>query len=356
MGGMKGEPQRKAVEAVELPEDAAPRFRRYFIGPGRHGALDLKDENNGYWSEPIAEEFIREFERRRDNDENIEELLNEFYARTMEKHEQDIERLALSFGLTNKARAQFVATVKEALATAREASSRSWAANSRLKWQRDRKPDETPADFAARARYEHRGQIYSEDRDLHRRLNSWLRSYDWPEGVRYVPTKSEWNDRQVAKGSALPVVSDEVREYHRASHTSPAPPRKLDHVGRIAGRCRFCDRSGCRFHAARPSCRCRGAKALTCGASRNGGPAGATPPWQATWPYFCTDKLWLARAEREFFREFCHIGRRWDVRRDAAINGLSAALASGQSGRFTFSRRSPFPTPNASPRRFAPKG
>jgi hypothetical protein len=108
------------------------------------------------------------------------------------------------------------------LATAeRETTSRATAAP-RLKWETDRLPDENPAAFAWRA-YEpeakagtlHRGIIYSEDRELHRRLNSWLRSHAMPEGID-IPTRPEWNDRQVARGAGLPVVSDEVREYHRA--------------------------------------------------------------------------------------------------------------------------------------------
>jgi hypothetical protein len=86
----------------------------------------------------------------------------------------------------------------------------------RLKWETNRLPDEDPAHFAARAGYEHRGQIYGEDRELHRRLNSWLRSHDWPTDVRYVPTLPEWNDQQVASGAGRPVVTDEIREYRRA--------------------------------------------------------------------------------------------------------------------------------------------
>src|SRR6516164_728937 len=69
-------------------------------------------------------------------------------------------------------------------------------------------------------------------------------------------------------------------------------------------------------HGAAPAGGCRGAQALTCGASRNGGPAGATPSWQAT----CVHKLWLARAEREFFRDISSINGRWELRRDDATN------------------------------------
>jgi hypothetical protein len=93
---------------------------------------------------------------------------------------------------------------------ARETTSRSATATPRLQWERDRMADENPAHFAARAGYEHRGMIYSEDRELHRRLNSWLRSHDWPEGVRYVPTLPEWNTRQLVK-----LGKDDAREALR---------------------------------------------------------------------------------------------------------------------------------------------
>ena len=86
----------------------------------------------------------------------------------------------------------------------RETTTRATAAP-RLKWETDRKLGEDPATFAWRA-YEaeakagtlHRGVIYSEDRELHKRLNSWLRSHDMPEGID-IPTLPEWNTRQLAK-------------------------------------------------------------------------------------------------------------------------------------------------------------
>jgi hypothetical protein len=79
----------------------------------------------------------------------------------------------------------------------------------RLKWETDRRADEDPATFAwrayaaeAKAGTLHRGVIYSEDRELHRRLNSWLRTYDMPEGID-IPTLPEWNARQVGNLSKL---------------------------------------------------------------------------------------------------------------------------------------------------------
>lgn len=75
----------------------------------------------------------------------------------------------------------------------------------RLKWQHDRRPDENPAAFAWRA-YQaeakagtlHRGVIHAEDAQLHRRLNSWLRSHPMPEGID-IPTLPEWNTQQLAR-------------------------------------------------------------------------------------------------------------------------------------------------------------
>jgi hypothetical protein len=88
-------------------------------------------------------------------------------------------------------------------------------------WETDRKPDEDPARFAARAYAAemaagtlHRGTIRREDPELHRRLNSWLRSHDMPEGVD-IPTLPEWNTRQLAQGVSAPTRSAEVRRYER---------------------------------------------------------------------------------------------------------------------------------------------
>jgi hypothetical protein len=99
---------------------------------------------------------------------------------------------------------------------ARETTSRSATATPRLKWEADRLADENPAHFAARAGYEHRGMIHDEDRALSVKLSNWLRTHDWPEGVRYIPTKPEWNDRLI---ETLPQLrdNDAVREVHRVA-------------------------------------------------------------------------------------------------------------------------------------------
>ena len=78
----------------------------------------------------------------------------------------------------------------------------------RLKWETHRKPDEDPATFAWRAYAAeaaagslHRGVIYNEDRELHRRLNSWLRSIRCRREFD-IPTFPDWNTRQIAAGKA----------------------------------------------------------------------------------------------------------------------------------------------------------
>jgi hypothetical protein len=95
----------------------------------------------------------------------------------------------------------------------RETTGRATAAP-RPKWEKDALPDEDPAHFAARAGYEHRGLIHDEDRALSVKLSNWLRTHDWPEGVRYVPTKPEWNTAQLVK---LPQLRDDetTREVQR---------------------------------------------------------------------------------------------------------------------------------------------
>jgi hypothetical protein len=118
------------------------------------------------------------------------------------------------FGLTEAELTEAAHQYKAAKAgtTARETTTRA-TAEPRLKWETDRQPDENPATFAWRA-YDaeakagtlHRGVIYSEDRELHRRLNSWLRTYDMPEGID-IPTKPEWITRQIEAGRANPAPS-----------------------------------------------------------------------------------------------------------------------------------------------------
>jgi hypothetical protein len=99
---------------------------------------------------------------------------------------------------------------------AREATARVRAAP-RLKWTRDRLPDENPAAFAWRA-YQaeaeagtlHRGVIGQEDPLLRRDLNNWLRTHAMPEGID-IPTLPEWNTRGLAKLADDPSVHEVLR-------------------------------------------------------------------------------------------------------------------------------------------------
>jgi tetratricopeptide (TPR) repeat protein len=80
----------------------------------------------------------------------------------------------------------------------------------RLKWDKDALADENPAHFTWRA-YQaeaqggtlHQGLIYDEDRELYRRLRSWLRSHPMPEGID-IPTKRDWITREIEAGHAKP--------------------------------------------------------------------------------------------------------------------------------------------------------
>jgi hypothetical protein len=94
-------------------------------------------------------------------------------------------------------------------------------AKPRLKWPNDAKPDETPAHFASRAGYVHRGEISSEDRALSVKLSNWLRTHDWPDDVvPYIPTLPQWNKQQATKLPELRrevrrKLDDDAREVHR---------------------------------------------------------------------------------------------------------------------------------------------
>lgn len=81
-------------------------------------------------------------------------------------------------------------------------------AGRRLKWDTDRHPGEGPAQFAWRAYAAeaaagtlHRGIIHSEDEPLYWKLIVWLRAHPMPNGID-IPTKPEWNTRQIEAGRA----------------------------------------------------------------------------------------------------------------------------------------------------------
>jgi hypothetical protein len=115
--------------------------------------------------------------------------------------EHDLNALAATLGYTFEEAA--------AKLTAGKNSARA-KASPRLKWETDRRAGENPATFARRA-YQaeakagklHQGLIYDEDRELYRRLRSWLRSHPTPEGID-IPPKRDWNTRQIEAGRAKP--------------------------------------------------------------------------------------------------------------------------------------------------------
>jgi hypothetical protein len=106
------------------------------------------------------------------------------------RDEQDLNAFAAKLGYTfEEAAATLTAAKKTAPATAKP----------RLKWETDARPDEDPAHFAHRAGYQHRGLIHAEDRALSIKLANWLRTHEWPKGVAYIPTKTDWNTEQLAE-------------------------------------------------------------------------------------------------------------------------------------------------------------
>jgi hypothetical protein len=118
-----------------------------------------------------------------------------------------LEAVAADFGLPVDVAKQVLMAAAAEL-TARENTARAPAKPRRLKWDTDRRPDENPAAFAWRAYAAeaeagtlHRGVIGKEDKPLAVKLASWLRTHDMPEGID-IPTKPEWNTRQIEAGKA----------------------------------------------------------------------------------------------------------------------------------------------------------
>ncbi len=107
----------------------------------------------------------------------------------------------------------------------------------RLLWNKDNAPDENPAVFAwrayateAEARTLHLGVIRQEDEPLAVKLVSWLRSpanrEQVPEGFD-IPTKPEWNTRQLEKAGNPPRNPPGLRAKRES-----APPRRRTVSGR----------------------------------------------------------------------------------------------------------------------------
>jgi hypothetical protein len=104
-------------------------------------------------------------------------------------------------------------------AATRETTARA-TVQPRPKWPADALRDETPAHFASRAGYVHRGLIHDADRALSIKLYNWLRTHKWPDDVPYIPTLPEWNAEQAAKLPELRRevrrrLGDDAREVHR---------------------------------------------------------------------------------------------------------------------------------------------
>lgn len=85
----------------------------------------------------------------------------------------------------------------------------------RLRWLKDRKPGETPAEFIKRAYASeltagelHKGILHQEDPPLYRALYKSGNQTDFG-----LPTKAEWNDRRLAEVGGKPKRSDNVRLY-----------------------------------------------------------------------------------------------------------------------------------------------
>jgi hypothetical protein len=178
----------------------------------------------GFWAKYIDAEAKEDYNLDEDTRHTIssvvfryvDEIISADYNRKMAKATEAISLLATTLNIPLERRDDLRRMILNFAGAATE------VATPRLKWDTDRLPNENPAVFAWRAYQDeakagtlHRGLIYSEDRELHRRLNSWLRSHDMPEGID-IPTLPEWNSRQIeaAKAAGKPlreVASEEAR-------------------------------------------------------------------------------------------------------------------------------------------------
>lgn len=108
------------------------------------------------------------------------------------------------------------------------------AVTPRPQWDKEGEFGNRPADFIAvafrpemLAKTLHRGVVAAEQPTLLTKLVSWLRSHDMPEGVD-IPTKPEWNTRQLAKINGRPLRamrSDEMRLYQAARYRLTKAPQ-----------------------------------------------------------------------------------------------------------------------------------
>lgn len=171
----------------------------------------------------------RRKERRDDAAPSVNNVDRETRLRT-------IDDCAVALEVPDSRREAFAKMVGDFLDAEGEATARTKPA---LKWERDRLADETPAHFASRAGYLHRGEISTEDRALHKKLFNWLRTHKWPADVPYIPTLPEWNERQAAKLPELretlnkELVSGELGDKVRQVKRLEAVVRRVTRAERI---------------------------------------------------------------------------------------------------------------------------
>jgi hypothetical protein len=133
-----------------------------------------------------------------------------------ERRLRAIEDCAAALEIPDNRRAAFAKMVGDFLDAGETATARA-KPGPRPKWPADALPDETPAHFASRAGYVHRGEMNQEDTALGTKLRNWLRTHDWPADVPYIPTFPQWNRRtQAAKLPELRAkIGDDARELER---------------------------------------------------------------------------------------------------------------------------------------------
>ncbi len=108
------------------------------------------------------------------------------------------------------------------------------ASAARPKWERDRRPDENPAEFAwrayaaeAQAGTLNRGVIAREDKPLAVKLASWLRSHPMPAGID-IPTLPEWNSRRLERLRDNPGAREVIRLLNVERHRNHKARRSLN--------------------------------------------------------------------------------------------------------------------------------
>jgi len=202
-----------ALRAGQI-RDVPPReYSRLFADAHLLSATQVTVDRNGHWSIVLNGDHV------------ILREESDYFPDPMEGSAKRFRGTARDEGLTEWQLRQAIDQWKAVNGEVAGRETTRATATPRLKWEKDRLPDEDAAHFVARAGYEHRGLIHDEDRALSVKLSNWLRTHDWPEGVRYVPTKPEWNDRGVERLPEL-LGTETVREVERLAAAARAPRRK----------------------------------------------------------------------------------------------------------------------------------